>query len=66
MSSGDTEYGLIMPFVVCESRGGPYEDDPFVAGLIAMQHGWSIKCKPWESYPEWSFATFTRTKAGTP
>ena len=25
-------YGLLMPFVVCESQGGPYADEPFVAG----------------------------------
>lgn len=25
-------YGLVMPFVVCESKGGPYEDQAFVAG----------------------------------
>lgn len=23
---------LVMPFVVCESQGGPYDDDAFVAG----------------------------------
>ena len=28
----DTEYGLVMPFVVCESQGGPYADVPFTAG----------------------------------
>lgn len=25
-------YGLVMPFVVCQSNGGPYEDKAFVAG----------------------------------
>lgn len=29
----DAEYGLVMPFVVCASNGGPYEDDSFVAGF---------------------------------
>jgi hypothetical protein len=29
----ESEYGLIMPFVVCQSNGGPYEDRPFVAGV---------------------------------
>lgn len=26
------EFGLVMPFVVCQSQGGPYEDQAFVAG----------------------------------
>ena len=26
---------LVMPFVVCSSVGGPYEDDAFVAGFSA-------------------------------
>lgn len=28
----DSEYGLVMPFVVCKSQGGPFDDEPFVAG----------------------------------
>lgn len=33
MSDDDgAEYGLVMPFVVCASRGGPYDDAAFVAG----------------------------------
>jgi hypothetical protein len=28
----EVAYGLIMPFVVCESQGGPYQDESFVAG----------------------------------
>lgn len=31
----DGEYGLVMPFVVCQSKGGPYDDDAFVAGYQA-------------------------------
>jgi hypothetical protein len=31
------EYGLVMPFVVCQSHGGPYEDGAFVAGY---ECGW--------------------------
>jgi len=27
------EFGLLMPFVVCQSQGGPYEDEAFVAGF---------------------------------
>lgn len=26
------EFGLVMPFVVCEDQGGPYNADAFVAG----------------------------------
>jgi hypothetical protein len=33
--SGHGEYGLIMPFVGCQSQGGPYEDDAYVAGYEA-------------------------------
>lgn len=28
----DAEMGLVFPFTVCESNGGPYADDAFVAG----------------------------------
>lgn len=28
-------YELVVPFVVCASAGGPYEDDAFVAGFQA-------------------------------
>lgn len=31
----DREYasfGLVMPFVVCQSQGGPFEDEAFVSG----------------------------------
>lgn len=27
------QYGLIMPFVVCTSQGGPWDDQAFVAGV---------------------------------
>lgn len=27
-----TQYSLVMPFTVVQSRGGPYEDEAFVAG----------------------------------
>lgn len=26
------DYGLVMPFVVCQSQGGPFDDDAYVAG----------------------------------
>jgi hypothetical protein len=32
MSEDEPGYGLLMPFVVCESQGGPYADQPFVSG----------------------------------
>ncbi len=36
MSSDDTnDLSLIMPFVVCEGNGGPYNDEAFVAGYTA-------------------------------
>lgn len=30
--SPEPEFSLVMPFVVCASNGGPYEDVAFVAG----------------------------------
>lgn len=33
----DAEFGLVLPFVACESAGGPYEDQAFVAGFQAGQ-----------------------------
>lgn len=29
----DATFGLVMPFVVCRSNGGPYDDEAFVAGV---------------------------------
>lgn len=29
----DAEYGLVMPFVLCKTNGGPYDDAAFVAGV---------------------------------
>ena len=29
------EHRLVMPFVVCQSQGGPYDDTAFVAGYTA-------------------------------
>lgn len=34
---------LVMPFVVCQSQGGPYEDDAFVAGFQAGQIDRSLR-----------------------
>lgn len=33
MNEQDSGYGLVMPFVVCTSEGGPHDDSPFVAGF---------------------------------
>jgi hypothetical protein len=30
-SDDQHEWGMVMPFVVCQSKGGPYDDDSFVA-----------------------------------
>lgn len=32
MNEPDPAYGLVMPFVVCASKGGPYDDVAFTAG----------------------------------
>lgn len=32
MSDEEASYGLVMPFTVCQSDGGPYDDAAFVAG----------------------------------
>jgi hypothetical protein len=29
----ETQYSLVFPFTVCQSNGGPYDDDAFVAGV---------------------------------
>lgn len=33
----EIRYDLLFPFIVCQSQGGPYEDDAFVAGYQAGQ-----------------------------
>ena len=32
MADHDHDWDLVMPFVVCTSQGGPYDDQSFVAG----------------------------------
>lgn len=32
MSEDNKEFGLVYPFVICKSNGGPYDDGAFVAG----------------------------------
>ena len=36
-------WGLVVPFVACESQGGPYEDDSFAAGYHAGQIAQSLR-----------------------
>lgn len=31
-NSGNHEFGLVMPFIACESQGGPFDDGAFTAG----------------------------------
>ena len=35
--SNEAEYGLVMPFVAVASKGGPHDDDAYVAGYEAGQ-----------------------------
>lgn len=32
MPDQERDYSLVMPFVVCASKGGPFDDESFVAG----------------------------------
>ena len=34
---------LVMPFIVCTSQGGPYDDDSFTAGFLAGQIDQALK-----------------------
>lgn len=33
MEPDEVEYELLMPFIVCASQGGPYDDEAFAAGF---------------------------------
>lgn len=50
----DGEYGLIMPFMVCASQGGPFDDAAFVAGVSFGQHMTEVSVCPgatgWSAY----------------
>jgi hypothetical protein len=39
----DEGYELVVPFVVCTSVGGPFDDDAFVAGFQAGQVNQALK-----------------------
>jgi hypothetical protein len=51
-------FGLVYPFVVCQSKGGPYDDSAFVAGCQFGQVAAEAKQIPkgqsraWYVYPE--------------
>lgn len=34
---------LVMPFIVCQSNGGPYDDESFVAGFQAGEINYAMK-----------------------
>jgi hypothetical protein len=40
------DFGLVMPFVVCESNGGPYADEAFVAGARFGRWAELLKLQP--------------------
>ncbi|WP_030186093.1 hypothetical protein [Streptomyces capuensis] len=37
MADEDATYELVMPFVLCQSNGGPYDDEAFAAGMACGQ-----------------------------
>ncbi len=47
----ETAMELVMPFIVCASKGGPYEDKSFVAGA-GLPSGFFIACSTgWRRRP---------------
>jgi hypothetical protein len=44
--SDEPGYQMVMPFVVCQSQGGPYEDRSFVAGVQAGSLDHSLSTGP--------------------
>lgn len=52
--NGDpTEYGLVMPFVVCESKDGPYDDLAYCAGWEAGAFDIALMIAPPLPGSEW-------------
>ena len=51
----ETGYGLVMPFVVCASQGGPYDDEAFVSGwtLGAINMALNIIAPTGAQYRAW-------------
>ena len=44
--SSDDEFDLVMPFVVCRSKGGPYDDHAYVAGFEAGRLDMALTLSP--------------------
>lgn len=44
----EADYGLVMPFVVVTSKGGPYDDQAFVAGARYADVAHALRGKPTE------------------
>lgn len=48
MADDEVEYELVMPFVVVTSKGGPYDDEAFVAGWSCAEINQAIEAvAPW-------------------
>jgi len=45
--NGEAEFGMVMPFVVTESHGGPYHDESFVAGARFAKWDMILKMQPY-------------------
>lgn len=43
---GGETWALVMPFVACQSQGGPFDDDAFVAGFNMGKLDTELKAKP--------------------
>ena len=54
-----TGYDLVVPFVVCQSQGGPYEDQAFVAGFQAGEIDRALKVAATVDADEVSFTVRT-------
>lgn len=49
----DDQYDLVMPFVLCQSNGGPYDDAAFVAGFSCAKLDTALReLKVW-AVQEW-------------
>lgn len=44
---GGQEFSLVMPFTVVTSRGGPYDDEAFVAGWACGEIMATLRYRPW-------------------
>ncbi len=55
----DEPMELVMPFIVCQSKGGPYDDDAFVAGFQAGQIEKALQAANVGDADRVRFSTFT-------